>query len=127
MSCIDFSFSDTSKNSKASLYESEITKLRKNNQNLLVETDKFFKKLENPSLIQNQQQYSDDEKLCFCVNFFNLQLLHQILFKEKFPKCYTEWRGLINKIKFVLFGYKKKSLFWLDRVVIRFYINFNIS
>ena len=117
LTCKDFSFDDST---KSKLFTMEITKLRNNNQKLLSETDQYFKKLENPTIIQNQH-YSDDEKLCFHLNYFNLKLLHHILFKEsRFPKSYSEWKEFIVNTKFILFGYRQRSLFWLDQVVIRY-------
>ena len=104
--------------SKVKLFYTELTKFRNSNSELFLQTEKFFKKLEEP--LHPGTQYSDDEKLCFCLNFFNFKLLHQLLFKESsFPKEYCHWRQLVDKTKFILFGYQEMPLFWLDQAVIR--------
>lgn len=115
MVCSDCSLNDRDKNRQL---KSEIDKLRRHNASLFTDTDNFFKSLESPSLLD--KNYSDDEKLCFAINYFNFRLLHQILSKEsKIPKDYCEWRELVDRIRFVLFGYKEMPLFWLDQAVIR--------
>ena len=106
--------------SKSKSFYSEIAKLREKNKDLLIKTENFFKKLESPNTLTPNIQYSDDEKLCFCLNYFNFRLMHQLLFKEKkFPKQYSDWRELVNQTKFILFGYPEKPIYWLDQAVIR--------
>ena len=104
---------------KAGNFYTELTKFRNSNGELFKKTEAFFKKLELP--LEPSIQYSDDEKLCFCLNYYNFKLLHQLFFRESsFPKEYCHWRQLVGQTKFILFGYPEMPLFFLDQAVIRY-------
>lgn len=105
---------------KAGNFYTELTKFRNSNGELFQKTEAFFKKLELP--IDPSIQYSDDEKLCFCLNYYNFKLLHQLFFRESsFPKEYCQWRQFVGQTKFIVFGYPEMPLFFLDQAVIRLF------
>ena len=70
--------------------------------------------------------YSDSEKLIFSINFFNLKLIHHLLFhylideNKEFPSSPYNWLDFCEKLKFKLFGVDF-SLLDLDISVIRYH------
>jgi len=72
----------------------------------------------------HSKNYSDEEKLSFYLNFFNLKLLHELLFKrlvsgnKSFPKNSKKWMEFLTSVKFRLFGLNL-DLWELDSCIIR--------
>lgn len=90
----------------------------------LKQIDDVFSKL-SKDLTVHTKPYSDEEKLCFYLNFFNLKLLHEMLFNrltnemKTFPKTSKEWIEFLSSIDFGLFG-MKLNLWEFDSIIIRF-------
>ena len=88
--------------------------------------DEVFAHMENEMSV-HLKNYSDEEKLSFYLNFFNLKLLHEILFNrltnenKAFPKNSKEWMEFLSSIKFRLFGVNL-DLWEFDSTIIRFFI-----
>lgn len=73
------------------------------------------------------KNYTDEEKISFYLNYFNLKLLHEILFNRLtnenkiFPKNSKEWMEFLSSVKFRLFGVNL-DLWELDSTVIRLFL-----
>ena len=86
--------------------------------------DDVFKLLEHNTKVHSKN-YSDDAKLCFYLNYFNLRFLHELLFKflidekNSFPTNINKWLDFFNKYgKITLLG-EKFTLLEFDLMVIR--------
>lgn len=72
----------------------------------------------------HHKDYQDNEKLVFFINFFNLKLLHHLLFhhlceeNQEFPASPYHWLDFCEKLRFKLFGLDF-SLLDMDISVIR--------
>ena len=72
----------------------------------------------------HKKHYTDNEKLIFSINFFNLKLIHYLFFHflidptQDFPSSPYHWLDFCEKLKFKLFGLDF-SLLDLDISVIR--------
>jgi hypothetical protein len=92
----------------------------------LKQIDEVFSSMENETSVHHKD-YSDDEKLCFYLNFFNLKLLHEMLFNrltnesKTFPKNSKEWMEFLSSVKFRLFGLNL-NLWEFDSTIIRYHI-----
>jgi len=90
--------------------------------------EEVFSQLENPTNV-HKRLFTDNEKLVFAINFFNLKLIHYLLFhflideNNVFPASPYHWLDFCEKLKFKLLGLEF-SLLDLDISVIRFFIFF---
>ena len=85
--------------------------------------EEVFTQLEKPNNV-HKRPYGDNEKLLFAINFFNLKLIHYLLFhflideNNAFPNSPYQWLDFCEKLKFKLLGLEF-SLLDLDISVIR--------
>ena len=92
----------------------------------LKQIDEVFAKMQNEMSV-HLKNYSDEEKLSFYLNYFNLKLLHEMLFNRLvhenkfFPKNSKEWMEFLASVKFRLFGVNL-DLWELDSSIIRLFI-----
>lgn len=76
-------------------------------------------------LTVHSRVYTDNEKLCFYINFFNLKLMNELFFnhlseeKKIFPQKSDDWIQFLSSVRFRLFGYEL-NLIDLDFSIIRY-------
>lgn len=103
-------------------------KLANEEKHNLKQIDEVFCSMENDTTV-HFKEYSDEDKLCFYLNFFNLKLLHEMLFyhltneTKAFPKNSREWMEFLSSVKFRLFGLNL-NLWEFDSTIIRFFFFF---
>jgi Protein of unknown function, DUF547 len=86
--------------------------------------DNVFGLLEQSSILQNRI-YSDEAKLCFFLNYYNMRLLHELLFKflidekNSFPNSINKWLDFFNKNGRITLLGERFSLLEFDLIVLR--------
>lgn len=88
----------------------------------LANIDKMFDSYANIQSV-HEKKYSDEEKMAFYLNFFNIRLMHQMFFgtvmgRKMPPGDRKEWRKWMKENEFRLFGVEM-SLWDLEISVIR--------
>lgn len=100
-----------------------LAKIRQDYKSDIRHIEEVFSQLESPNNV-HKRPFTDYEKLLFAINFFNLRLLHSLLFQflpeegNAFPGSPYNWLDFCEKLRFKLFGLEF-SLLDLDISVIR--------
>lgn len=103
-----------------------LNKIKQEYRSDIKNIEEVFLQLSELTSVHNKM-YSDSEKLIFALNFFNLKLIHQLLFhflveeNHFFPSSPYQWLDFCEKLKFKLFGIDM-SLLDLDISVIRLFL-----
>ena len=83
--------------------------LKKNASTELQDIERYFKSLEAPLSKEDKHEYSNIEKLSLYINFYNLKLTTELLFKHiaednPYPENANAWLEFLQKIRFRLLG-----------------------
>lgn len=115
---LDFTINLSKKNSEFMKF---LTKINKENEIEIKLMDDYFSILEHP--LNSFFSLQDDDKLIIFLNFFNIKVCHQLLFKywkgKPYPTRNLDWMKFLTSTKFTLFGFDSFSLYTFDLIVLR--------
>lgn len=87
----------------------ELRKIKKEFKADIKNLEEVFSQLSDMTSV-HKKDFNDSEKLIFAINFFNLKLLHHLLFNHltedslEFPSSPYHWLDFCEKLKFRLLG-----------------------
>lgn len=115
---LDFTINLSKKNSEFIKF---LTRINSENEIEIKLMDDYFTILEDS--LDPFYFLQDDDKLLIFLNYFNIKICHQLLFKywkeKSYPSTNLDWMKFLISTKFKLFGFDSFSLYTFDLLVLR--------